>query len=150
MAELLDCRRLTGPNLLWDRPSVVIDIACPHDQASALQAAWQDEVLALHRALGWSIPNFCTKARIGGLSLAFDGPIDRLYAGMALAEAAWERCDAGGDVVEDAITERAAEEANPALLLLQTSAERHRAPFLWDDDEVSVGHGPSVRVWPAR
>lgn len=151
--ELLDCRRLTGPNLLWDRPSVVVDIACTPDQAGPLQAAWEAEVRNLHQKLAWAMPAFCSKSRLGGLSLAFDGPIDRLYAGIALAEAAWTRCSAPGAMVESAeteIAERAAEEANPALLALQAAAARHRTPLLWDDDEVSVGQGDSAQVWPAR
>ena len=152
--ELLDCRRLTGPNLLWDRPSVVVDIACRPDQAGPLEAAWTDEVRKLHQKLAWSMPEFCTKRRVGGLSIAFDGPIDRLYAGIALAEAAWTRCSDPDAMVDSSaeteIAERATDEANPALLALQAAAAHHRAPFLWDDDEVSVGQGETAQVWPAR
>ncbi|MFP4207056.1 MAG: Mur ligase family protein [Wenzhouxiangella sp.] len=150
--ELLDCRRLTGPNLLWDRPSVMADIACLPDQAEALKKAFTDEVRQLHRQLKWSMPEFCSKSRIGGLSVAFDGPVDRLYAGIALAEEAWLRCSAPGkraDEAEAEIRARAREEANPALLMLQQAAKQHQAPFLWDDDEVSVGQGASAQVWPS-
>jgi len=155
--ELLDCRRLTGPNLLWDRPSVVMDIACQPGEALELRARLEAEVLGLHQRLGWRAPDFNARPRIGGLSLAFDGPIDRLYAGIALAEAAWQRCSGAGDAtegsIEDAIAairERAAEEANPALLTLQGAASEHQAPFLWDDDEVSVGFGAGAITWPSR
>jgi cyanophycin synthetase len=149
--ELLDCRRLTGPNLLWDRPSVVMDIA---GQVPELRFELEAEILELHRRLGWPDPAFSAKPRIGGLSLAFDGPIDRLYAGIALAEAAWQRCGGAVDLsIEDAlaaIRERAAEEANPALLALEAAAKSRGAPFLWDDDEVSVGFGASAKTWPPR
>jgi cyanophycin synthetase len=163
--ELLDCRRLTGPNLLWDRPSVVMDIACEPDQVPGIRARLEAEVLGLHQRLGWRAPGFSARPRIGGLSLAFEGPIDRLYAGIALAEAAWQRCSGAADNVEDAmagsigdaledtlaaIRERAAEEANPALLALQAAAGEHHAPFLWDDDLVSVGFGASAKTWPSR
>jgi cyanophycin synthetase len=155
--ELLDCRRLTGPNLLWDRPSVVMDIACEPGEALELRAQLEAEVLGLHQRLGWGAPGFSARPRIGGLSLAFDGPIDRLYAGIALAEAAWERCSGAADSLEGsiedaiaAIRERAAGEANPSLLALQAAASEHRAPFLWDDDQLSIGFGASARTWPSR
>ncbi len=156
--QLLDCRRLTGPNLLWDRPSVVADIACQAGQINAVHDAYGRQVRRLHRSLGWDEPAFSHKARIGGLSIAFDGPIDRLYAGIALAEAAWARLakgqeanDAPGEMnALDEINERAKEEAHLPLLALQQAAERRAAPFLWDDDEVSLGQGQSARIWPAR
>ncbi len=152
--ELLDCRRLPGPNLLWDRPSVVMDIACKAELADRIQIALRAEILDLHRHMHWETPEFRLKSRVGGFSLAFDGPIDRLYAGIALAEAAWQRYADPGDpepleAVVAEITERAEEEANPALLELQRKADQRQAPFLWDDDEVSVGFGPTARVWPS-
>ncbi|MEE4638356.1 MAG: Mur ligase family protein [Wenzhouxiangella sp.] len=148
--ELLDCRRLTGPNLLWDRPSVVADIACEAGQVDTISEAFEREIRSLHRALGWDEPAFSCKTRVGGLSIAFDGPIDRLYAGIALAEAAWAKSALGQSATDaiGSILARAEEEANPALLTLQQAAGHHAAPFLWDDDEVSIGQGQSARVWP--
>jgi len=167
--ELLDCRRLTGPNLLWDRPSVVMDIACEPGEALEIREKLEVEILSLHQRLGWRACDFSSRARIGGLSLAFDGPIDRLYAGIALADAAWQRCtgaaDSLGHAAEDAtdqvvdhafddtiaaIRERAVEESNPALLALRAAASKHQAPFLWDDDAVSIGFGSSATTWPSR
>jgi len=150
---LLDCRRLPGPNLLWDRPSVVLDIACSTEQAGSIQSSLQSQILELHARLGWTAPEFSAKSRVGGLSLAFDGPIDRLYAGIALAELAWECCfgaEVNLDRALETVVERAAEEANPALLALHSAAIRSAAPFLWDDDEVSVGFGATARTWPSQ
>ncbi|MGY6554028.1 MAG: Mur ligase family protein [Wenzhouxiangella sp.] len=152
--KLLDCRRLPGPNLLWDRPSVLLDIACSADQCDTVRATVQLEISRLHQRMHWHEPEFRTKPRIGGVSLAFDGPVDRLYAGIALAEIAWERITEPETApkLEQSlalIAERAAEEARPALLALQAEAQKRSAPFLWDDDEVSVGFGASVQVWPA-
>ena len=151
--ELLDCRRLPGPNLLWDRPSVVLDIACAAEQASTIRSRLQTRILDLHVRLGWRAPEFSAKQRVGGLSLAFDGPIDRLYAGIALGELAWQCCfgaEAALDAGLEAVAERAAEEANPALLALQSRALQAGVPFLWDDDEVSVGFGATTHTWPSR
>ena len=152
--ELLDCRRLPGPNLLWDRPSVLMDVDCQAEQAGAIQEALRAEIIKLHDCMNWAAPEFRVKRRVGGFSLAFDGPIDRLYAGIALAEAAWQRHADGCDpqpleAVLAEISERAKEEANPALLELQTQAHARQAPFLWDDDEVSVGFGATARTWPS-
>jgi cyanophycin synthetase len=155
--ELLDCRRLTGPNLLWDRPSVMMDIACEPEQVPELRVMLEAEILAMHEHLGWRPCDFSARRRIGGLSLAFDGPIDRLYAGIALAEAAWQRCSGAANAMEDAIEDaiaaiqdRAAEEGNPPLLALQAAASENQAPFLWDDGEVSIGFGASATTWPSR
>lgn len=151
--ELLDCRRLTGPNLLWDRPSVTMDIACAKAETDEMATGLRAVIIDLHERLGWAAPAFSVKTRVGGLSLAFDGPIDRLYAGIALAEAAWARH--AGQATEPlaaslaAITDRAAEEANPALLALQARAREQQAPFLWDDDEISIGFCASAQVWPS-
>lgn len=151
--ELLDCRRLPGPNLLWDRSSVVLDIACSAEQAGNIESRLQIQILDLHARLGWLAPEFAAKQQVGGLSLAFDGPIDRLYAGIALGELAWQCClgdDVALDAALEAVVERAAEEANPALLALQSRAIHAGAPFLWDDDEVSVGFGATAHTWPSR
>ena len=151
--ELLDCRRLPGPNLLWDRSSVVLDIACSAEQADMVQSRLQTRILDLHARLDWPAPEFSARVRVGGLSLAFDGPIDRLYAGIALAELAWQCCfGAQGDLdaALEAVVERASEEANPALLALQSKALETSSPLLWDDDEVSVGFGATAHTWPSR
>ena len=131
---------------------MVADIACLESQTDTLQASWKQAVRQLHQDLGWTEPSFCAKTRVGGLSIAFDGPIDRLYAGIALAEVAWACCNGQLPSADDYshITERAEEEANLALLVLQQTAAQKHAAFLWDDDEVSVGYGASARVWPAR
>ena len=39
------------------------------------------------------------------------------------------------------------EERNPALLALQAAAHEFGVPFLWDDDEVSLGYGQSTLIW---
>ena len=37
--EFLDARRLTGPNLLWNRPGSILDVACSEDEARRTQLA---------------------------------------------------------------------------------------------------------------
>lgn len=151
--QFVDCRRLTGPNLLWDRPSVVLDVACSPDEARAFQPRWEAAVLRMYAALGWAPPVFHAEAFAAGVSVVFDAPVDRLYAGIAVAEWAWAECTGAApdfDETASAIAARARDDANPALLALQAAAVDHRVPFLWDDDAVSVGHGASALTWAPR
>ena len=72
-----------------------------------------------------------------------------------LNELAWAYAlaEIGGEEAPDAneelprLTRLFDEEQNPALLLLQKTAHERGVPFLWDDDEVSVGYGRTTRVW---
>ena len=38
--ELRDSRRLTGPNVLWERPGAVIEVALEPAETGAAVAAW--------------------------------------------------------------------------------------------------------------
>ena len=155
--ELLDSRRLTGPNLFWDLPGAIIDAAADPADAESLVAAWSSEVAVLMEAVGWPAEHTRTRIFDGGVSLVINAPIDVLYAACEVNEAAFRRALAGlsgepkGDL-DDCIASLAglvSTEARPALLAMQAAAAAHHAPFLWDDDEVSVGFGKSAVVWPA-
>jgi hypothetical protein len=94
----------------------------------------------------------------GGASVAFSGPIDALYAASAINEWVWACCDAefngaekpDFDTAVTAIKEAIAEEINPPLLALERAARDHGVSFLWDDDDVSVGHGSGSETWSFR
>ena len=154
--ELLDNRRLTGPNLFWDMPGAVLDIAIDGVPAERVISAWSEEAGQLMEAVGWSSENICWRIFDGGASLVINAPIDVLYTACELNEVALNRAIArlAGEPVpnlDDASTALAAqqaEEQNPALLAMQRAAYDHHVPFLWDDDEVSVGFGKSAIVWP--
>lgn len=155
--ELLDSRRLTGPNLFWDRPGAILDVAIEGIPADQLIMAWAKEAGGLMEALGWPSENLCSRVFDGGASLVINAPIDVLYAACELNEVALSRAvtslkgeptaDSGGSV--KALSDLVANERKPALLLMQVAAARHHVPFLWDDDEVSVGFGKSSISWPA-
>jgi len=155
--KLLDNRRLTGPNLFWDKPGAVLDIAVEGIPADLVISAWREQVSHLMEALGWCVDDICTRVYQGGASLVISAPVDVLYTACELNEQALSRAlavlegEPMGDL-RDAITflgKQLAEEQDPALLLLQQVAQDKHAPFLWDDDEVSVGFGKSAIVWPA-
>jgi len=155
--ELLDSRRLTGPNLFWDRPGAILDVAVDGIPPDRLISAWSEEVAALMQAVGWPPGQIRSRVYEGGVSLVIGAPIDVLYAATDLNEAAFNRAAAilgdqpPGDLSETiaGLDGLIANERKPALLAMQTAAAKHEAPFLWDDDEVSVGYGKTTVCWPA-
>lgn len=154
--EFLDARRLTGPNLFGTRPGAILDVRCTADEAQALLACWEKHMAHLLDVLGWPSAPLLHRQFIGGLSLVLPARIDALYAASAITEWAYALCAAelvGGDVPDFDSTLIASlqaieAEANPALLALEDAAAAHRTPFLWDDDEVSLGHGRYSQRWP--
>ncbi len=155
--RLLDSRRLTGPNLFWDKPGAVLDVAVEGIPPELLISAWCDEVSQLMEPMGWCPDLIYSRAFEGGVSLVINAPIDVLYTACELNEVALNRAASrlageplpGFDESITALTAQMAEEQNQALLAMQHAAQDHRVPFLWDDDEVSVGFGKSAVVWPA-
>lgn len=156
--ELLDARRLTGPNLVSGRPGAIIDVACEEAEAAALVRCWEKHVNRMLPELEWNAAELRHHHLRGGLSLVLSAPIDALYTAAAIGEWAYACCDAdmNGSGSPDFAQERQRigeardEEKNPALLALQAAAIDRRVPFLWDDDHVSLGHGSTAQTWDAR
>lgn len=154
--ELLDSRRLTGPNLFWDWPGAVLDIAISAVPAERVISAWAEEVAPLMGAMGWNAGKLYSREFDGGASLIINAPIDVLYTACELNEVAFNRActrlsgesPPGLEQVLTALSTQREEESKPALLALQQAAEDHQVPFLWDDDEVSVGFGKTAIIWP--
>ncbi|GMR14656.1 MAG: Mur ligase family protein [Gammaproteobacteria bacterium] len=156
--EILDSRRLTGPNLFWDWPGAVLDISVCDIPADLVISTWSEEVACLMDAMGWDGRNIRSRKFDGGASLVINAPIDVLYTACELNEVALNRTIAWlsneslpdlAQVTAD-LNKQLAEERNPALLALQQTATDHHVPFLWDDDEVSVGFGNTAIVWQTR
>jgi len=156
--QLLDSRRLTGPNLFGDKPGAVLDVAVESISPEPLISGWHDEVSQLMEAIGWNPGPICSRVFKGGVSLVINAPIDVLYTACELNETALNRAIARltgepltglGDTITN-LTSQLLEEQNPALLAMQRAALNHQVPFLWDDDEVSIGLGKSAVTWPAR
>ena len=155
--KLLDSRRLTGPNLFWDLPGAILDIAIEGESADRLISAWSKQAGTLMEAVGWSCEQTCSRVYDGGVSLVINAPIDVLYTACELNEVAFDRAVAilQGEPLADlhdtivVLTGLVSRESKPALLEMQTAAAHHHVPFLWDDDEVSVGFGKTAVTWPA-
>lgn len=156
-ARLRDSRRLTGPNLFWEWPGAVLDVATADVPAEILVSAWSEEVSRLMEAVGWDSDRICSRIYDGGVSLVINAPIDVLYAACELNEVALGRAlltlesETPPDFHESLapLLAMISEEAKPGLLALQSAANSHGVPFLWDDDEVSVGFGETSVTWPA-
>jgi UDP-N-acetylmuramyl pentapeptide synthase len=156
--ELQDSRRLTGPNLYWDLPGAVLDVSIEGLSSEQLIAAWSRQVSGLMQAMGWNESNITSRPYVGGVSLVISAPIDVLYAACELNEIALTEVIAqlSGQSLPDRESSIAflsglvEAEKNLPLLAMQTAADQHHVPFLWDEDKVSVGFGKTARVWPAR
>jgi cyanophycin synthetase len=154
--EFLDARRLTGPNLFGPGTGAILDVRCTPDEARDLIDCWEKHLGRLLDALGWQKVPALHRQFIGGVSLVLPARIDALYTASAVTEWAFALCAAeltGGEVPDFdttlSETRQATEaEANPALLALEDAATTRQTAFLWDDDEVSLGHGRYSQCWP--
>ncbi len=144
--KLLDSRRLTGANLIMQGPGPVMDIEASDAEVGSVVAAWRARLGRMLPALGWEAATLVERRFPGGISLAFDAPIDVLYAACEVNEWALEGGDF--DAARERLTKAIEDEARPALLALRDAAAARGVAFLWDDDDVSVGLGTGCRTWP--
>lgn len=150
-----DSRRLTGPNLVSDRPAAVLEVDLPPGAADAAVGLWREEARRALEALGWGGESLIVRQFPGGASLALTAPIDALYAATEVNEWAWtaatrrlhgEPVEAGPELARLALA--IAAERRPALLALQRAAAARGVRFLWDDQLASVGSGTGASTWP--
>ena len=152
--KLIDSRRLTGPNLVWDRPGALLDVDF-ENQEDGVVALWKEELGAIQEELGWSNFPLRVHDRTGGAWLVAAGPIDQLYTVIEASENAWHRAvilqngDEPGQNQEiiESLRVMARDEANPEMMALQERASSENKTFLWDDDEVSLGLGKYSQTW---
>jgi UDP-N-acetylmuramyl tripeptide synthase len=151
---LENSRRLTGANLYWDLPAAIIDVMIEGNPETVLRA-WESAALKWLDSVGYADEKTCYRTFEGGASLLISAPIDVLYSMCELNEVAWasavHACGGGAAPDEEEEIPRLNrlfdEERNPPLLALQDAARQRDAPFLWDDDEVSLGFGASTQIW---
>jgi cyanophycin synthetase len=156
-----EVRRLTGPNLLSDYTGAIADVFIEGVEPHLVLNCWQRHLNACQQSIGWSEKSFVRHYE-GGASMSISAPMDQLYSACDLLELAWDCCvvelqalqDNGTDSHIDleakieALEATISEEQNPALLAFIQAASAHNVRCLADDDEVSLGMGPSARVWP--
>jgi UDP-N-acetylmuramyl tripeptide synthase len=153
---IVDSRRLTGPNLLQNRPGPVIDAVCPDGRRVDLAAAWREEARLLLAAVGWKGEELSERHFRGGVSLAFSAPVDALYAATEVNEMAFRSAAArligayppDREATAERLIQAIGDERNPALMALREEAIRRGVAFLSDDEHVSVGLGSGSVTWP--
>ncbi|MDJ0957283.1 MAG: Mur ligase family protein [Arenicellales bacterium] len=152
----LDSRRLTGPNLLWDKPGAVLDVRFEDGDPRAGIEAWRTQVTRMLQAVNWEREQTCVRQFKDGASLAISAPLDVLYTATDVNEWGFAAaCDvlAGKpqpEVEKDAqqLHKSIAEESNPELIELIDAASKRDIPILVDTDNVSIGLGRYSRTWP--
>lgn len=152
----MDSRRLTGPNLLWDRPGAVIDASVRDADADQLLDAWARAARRMLDAVGWTDEGVRSRKFPGGVSLAISAPLDALYAATEVNEWAWSTAQAevacepppAFAVNAERLTQIIERERNPKVVALAAAAEARGILFLADDDTVSLGAGNGSQSWP--
>jgi cyanophycin synthetase len=154
--RVIESRRLTGPGLLLDRAGAVLDVELGDAVRDRALAAWRASARGLLEAVGWRGEVLGIRTFAGGASVALTAPADALYAASDLNEAAWAAAEAQvrgaptPDPIATAVGLRAAiaAERRPGLLALRDAARARKALFLHGEEQVSVGSGHGVAVWP--
>ncbi|MBK8259805.1 MAG: Mur ligase [Nannocystis sp.] len=160
--ELLDARRLTGPNLQLRGAGALVELrfASPEEADRALPLL-DLEHEALTRALGLPPADlrrrrFIDREGREGAALATPAPLDALYTALDALELAVQRVRAGlrGDdpgplsAALPPLLAARQREARPALLALVAAAEARGLPVLVDDELCTLGHGARSITWP--
>ena len=155
--RIIDARRLRGPSLGADGPGAMVEVALTRgEKAMRVARAWRVALHFFANRLGR--PEMERGARVRffrlGLALYVPAPIDALDAALALAEAAVDatvQSLAGTPFfmqrhrrVEQELRRTFARERNRQLVSLASASGRRGAPFLFDDDSVTLGHGASA------
>jgi UDP-N-acetylmuramyl tripeptide synthase len=150
-----DCRRLTGPSLVWDKPGAILDVLVEDMDMDAVLDCWYRHVNQLLEHIDWPNPELTHRRYENGFNLVIAAPLDQLYSATLVLETAWYFCtcelletevESSSTLIQD-IYDEIRNESNPALLTLQEAAAVHKVDFLVDDDEVSVGHGEGSISW---
>lgn len=145
--RIVESHRLTGPGLLLEQPGAAVEVAFdPGEDRAAALTAWTQRTEEAMRHLGLHGAIAIRPSR-DGASLAIAGEIDTLNTLVDLAEFAVTATLVPEQL--DDLAVRLQDEASPALLALQAFAQAHDLPFLWDEEEVSLGFGRHAQTWPS-
>lgn len=153
-----DCRRLTGPSLVWEKSGAILDVLVSEMEMDTVLECWYRHINALLAQLAWAKPQLTHRRFENGYSLLLAAPLDQLYSAVLILETAWYFCASellaldtdDPELLVQQLREEMRAEANPALLVLQQSAEAYQVDFLVDDEVVSVGHGEGSLSWPLQ
>jgi cyanophycin synthetase len=151
-----EVRRLTGPNLLWDKPGAILDVLFEGVDASVMAEVWQKWSNRCLFEMEWSDQQATHRVHAHGANFAISAPLDLLYVACDVAEIAWGCCEAECQKTElpnwqeqvASLKLDCKQQSKPDLLALIDQAERNQILCLVDDDEISLGAGAAAKVWP--
>lgn len=155
--KLSDVRRLTGANLLMDRPGAAGELELPAEKVGLVVGIWRHQMRQLLDAVAWPSQIIAARAHGAGASVAISAPIDALYIACDMIEWAWTATlallDEGAPPdLQSAAAEfgrRIAVDANPRLRELAEASKVRGVTLLEDADALSLGLGIGTKCWPA-
>lgn len=155
--QLVDSWRLFGPNLQTRGPAVLAEVAwdAGEDVSRAVET-WRAELARIGAAIGLPVHDASARIYRGGAVLTFSATIDVLLPATDANE--WAVTSAASILrgepplpLEPERTDLAAAvlaRTSPRLLALEAAALARGVPFLWDDEQVTLGAGKMSRSWP--
>jgi UDP-N-acetylmuramyl tripeptide synthase len=152
--QIIDSRRLTGPNLFWYKAGAILDISIENINSDQVIVTWKKHCRVLLDSLNWKSEQITSRKFKGGASLVISAPIDCLYTATEITEAAF-------DMTKDELNhipvitydyviklqDKINKEQNPVLIEIQKAAAKHNVKFLSDDDEISLGYGKTTQIY---
>lgn len=153
--DLTDVRRLTGANMISDKPGAAGEVTLEPGHEGQIVALWRRKARAILDAIGWADQGIRVRPYRGGASLAVTAPIDALYVATDVLEWAWGATMAAwrGEpepVLADAsarFRDDIVKDQDVALVAMEAAAASHRVTFLVGEDRVSIGLGTGGLVW---
>ncbi len=152
--ELLDSRRLTGPNLHDRAPGAIAELRFAGAREAEVAAPRLRAAIgyALEQ-LGWRDSRIHVREIVDaqgrpGAELMITAAFDQLYTATLINEWAIERGDGALDSSGlDSLREAADAERNLAARVLIEAADRRGVSWLFDDERLSLGYGARARSW---
>ena len=87
-----DCRRLTGPSLVWDKPGAILDVLIEDMEMDAVLKCWYQHCDQILAKINWRDPELNHRRFENGFNLVIAAPIDQLYSATLILETAWYFC----------------------------------------------------------
>jgi UDP-N-acetylmuramyl tripeptide synthase len=150
--DWLDSRRLIGPNIVWDRPGALLEVAGEGASFDARIDQWRQHCRKLLDGLGWTGEDLKTRQFPGGALLIISAPVNALYTATEVNEDGWTLAGEDDGDIKAAVTRLKAlrdEEADPVALAIHQQAMEQGKTCLVDEHGVSVGMGIRGKHWPA-
>ena len=151
--QIVDSRRLTGPNLYTRSPAAIAEVVGAPGETLAI-APWRAALARMLAAVGWShAQTFLRMFSDGsGAAIGFTAPFDALYAATEINEHAI--AVASGTITasfEDEVARirtAIAEESRPDIVALVAAADARGVPTLYDEEGFTIGLGQRSCTWP--